>query len=29
MTQTVVASLLAAGVPNHRIHHESFGMSTV
>ena len=29
MTQTVVASLLAAGVPRRRIHHESFGMSSV
>jgi predicted ferric reductase len=29
MTQTVVASLLAAGVPNHRIHHESFGLTSV
>ena len=29
MTQTVVASLLAAGVPRSRIHHESFGLSSV
>jgi ferredoxin-NADP reductase len=29
MTQAVVASLLAAGVPRSRIHHESFGLSSV
>jgi ferredoxin-NADP reductase/DMSO/TMAO reductase YedYZ heme-binding membrane subunit len=29
MTQAVVASLLAAGVPRRRIHHESFGLSSV
>jgi len=29
MVQTVVASLLAAGVPRRRIHHEAFGFSSV
>jgi ferredoxin-NADP reductase/DMSO/TMAO reductase YedYZ heme-binding membrane subunit len=28
MTQTVVASLLAAGVPRRRVHFESFGVSS-
>ena len=29
MTETVLASLLGAGVPRRRIHHESFGFSPV